>query len=103
MPFGLTNAPSTFQGIMNEIFRPYLGKFVLLFFCFFMTFCHLVRVGWVEHLEHLEMVLKVLLQNQLYAKKSKCSFNKEQLEYLGHLISMQMVETDPTKIECMTQ
>ena len=103
MPFGLTNAPSTFQGIMNEIFRPYLGKFVLLFFCFFMTFCYLVRVGWVEHLEHLEMVLKVLLQNQLYAKKSKCSFNKEQLEYLGHLISMQMVETDPTKIECMTQ
>ena len=97
MPFGLTNVPSTFQGIMNNIFRPYLRKFVLLFFHYILVFSK----SWVEQLKHLEMVFETLLQNQLYAKKSKCSFDKAQLEYLGHLVSEQGVETDLAKIKCM--
>ena len=32
IPFGLTNAPSTFQGLMNSIFKPFLRKLVLVFF-----------------------------------------------------------------------
>ena len=32
MSFGLTNAPSTFQALMNKVFRPHLRKFVLVFF-----------------------------------------------------------------------
>ncbi|KAM1539598.1 hypothetical protein ACFX10_004370 [Malus domestica] len=42
MPFGLSNAPATFQSLMNSIFRPYLRKFVLVFF---MTYLCILQKG----------------------------------------------------------
>lgn len=32
MLVGLTNAPTSFQGLMNDIFKPHLRKFILVFF-----------------------------------------------------------------------
>jgi len=95
MPFGLTNAPVTFQDLMNEIFRPYLRKFVLVFFDDILVY----NRNMEEHLRHLEQVFSLMKQNELYAKLSKCSFGITKVEYLGYLISGKGVETDPKKIE----
>jgi hypothetical protein len=35
MPFGLTNVPATFQALMNDVLRPYLRWFVLVFLTIF--------------------------------------------------------------------
>lgn len=54
-----------------------------------------------EHIIHLDLVLQVMRQNSLFAKRSKCTFNTEQVEYLGRVISSQLVATYPTKIQAM--
>lgn len=97
MLFGLTNAPATFQAIMNDLFRPFLCKFVLVFFDDILIYSS----TWVLHLEHLSVVLQCLQQNQFYAKLSKCSFGQSQVDYLGHIVSHSGVQMDPSKIEAV--
>jgi len=83
MPFGLTNAPFTFQGLMNAVFRPYLRKFVLVFFDDILVYSRKLK----EHLKHVRLVLEALKVHHLYAKASKCTFGSLEVDYLGHVIS----------------
>ena len=54
-----------------------------------------------EPLQHLEQVFTILHENQLYVKRSKCSFAQQEFEYLGHVISGAGVQTDPAKISAV--
>ncbi len=91
--FGLTNAPSTFQR-MNSIFAP-LSKFVLVYLDDVLIFSRDPE----EHIEHLRQVMSLLRQHKLYAKLSKCDFNKPELKFLGHVIGREGISVDPEKID----
>jgi hypothetical protein len=75
MSFGLINAPVVFMCLMNGIFRNYLDKFSIVFLDDI-----LIYYKYEEELEqHLRMVLQVLMEHQLYAKLSKCSFYQKKI------------------------
>lgn len=97
MPFGLSNAPATFQSLINDVFRPFLRRFVLVFFNNILVFSK----GLDDHIQHLRMVLEILRSHRLVVNKKKCQFGKERIGYLGHIVSKHGVEADPRKIEDM--
>ena len=56
-----------------------------------------------DHLDHLKAVLSVLLQNQLYAKRSKCTFSYSKVEYSGHIVPSKGVKTNSRTVLTMQQ
>lgn len=97
LPFGLTNAPSTFQSAMNDLLRPYLRKFVLVFFDDIL----INSPSFTDHLVHLKLILELLVTNKFFAKFSKCDFTVTTVHYLGHLISDGLMTPDPAKIKAI--
>ena len=54
-----------------------------------------------DHLHHLRQVLETLQKHQLKAKPSKCEFLKEELLFLGHVVSAQGIKPDPAKVRAV--
>ena len=52
-----------------------------------------------DHIERLEGVFENLAQTGLKLKPSKCDYFKAWLKYLGHIVSLEGIATDPAKIE----
>lgn len=100
MFFGLTNSPSTFQMMMNDLFKDLVltGK-VVVYLDDIIIFTNTLE----EHRKIVRQVLQILRDNHLTCKPEKCKFEVQEVEYLGHVVAPGQVRMDPTKMEGVAQ
>ncbi|KAL8105555.1 hypothetical protein AgCh_029374 [Apium graveolens] len=95
MAFGLTIAPAAFMDLMNRVFKKYLDKFIIVFIDDILIYSKTEK----EHVEHMRRTLETLRNKRLYAKFSKLEFWPKEVQFLGHIISVEGFQVDPAKIE----
>ena len=99
MPFGATNAPATFQRLMHDC----LGKLNMNWCRVYLDDIIIFSDTKEEHLKRLEAVFQKLCAAGLKLKPSKCFFFREEIEYLGHVVSGKGISTNPKKIEAVSK
>lgn len=95
MSFGLINAPVIFQILMNQILRPFIDKFVLVYLDDILIYSNSTE----EHREHLRLMLEVLRAAKLFAKPKKCTFDQSKMEFCGYIVGNEMIKVLDKKVQ----
>ena len=99
MPFGLCNPPATFQRLMDRVLSGLKWSSCLVYFDDIIV----VGTTFQEHLHHLTSVFTRLRGAGLKLKPKKCTLCRQQVTFLGHIVSTDGVATDPSKTEAVSK
>ena len=96
MYFGLTNSSTTFQTMINDLFRDLINQGDIVAFINNILVAMDTEEG---HNELVEEVLKRLEENNLFVKPEKCKWKVREVEFLEVIISPKGVEMQKKKVE----
>ena len=97
VPFGLAQAPAYFQKLMNQVLKGL--DFTLAYLDDIIIFSETEE----QHLHHIEIVLARLKEANLKLKRSKCEFFKQELHYLGHILTTEGIRPQAEKVKAISE
>ncbi len=89
--FGLTNAPATFQDYINKILAEKLNVFVIVYLDDILIY---TKNEGEEHVQAVWWVLDQLRKHSLYANLKKCQFHRDEVRFLGYIVSHQGIRRE---------
>ena len=97
LPFGISLAPEVFQRTVENVLGDIEG-----------VECYMDDIlvhadGMEEHDRRLDQALNRLAQTGLKLNREKCEFRKEEISFLGHIVSKDGVKPDPSKLDAIRQ
>ena len=99
LPYGLTNAAAVFQRMIDQVLVGLHWTHMLCYIDDVIIFGSSLE----EHNERLELVLRKLAEADLGLNLAKCTFAKDTVKYLGHIIGGGGIKADPDKVAAVEQ
>src|SRR6201746_2553036 len=100
MFFGLCNSPATFQAYMNQPFQKEIDEGWPLIY---MDDIHIFSQNQEEHQSRSRRILDILRKERLFLKPTKCTFDAQEVDYLGMIIRPGHVAMDPAKLKGISE
>jgi hypothetical protein len=95
MPFNLINISTSFQVLINNIFREYLDIFVVAYLDDILIY----STNEKDHIKQVNLILKTLEKAGIRINEPKCTFHAKEIEFLDYIISLNGIKINPKKIQ----
>ncbi|KAJ9546886.1 hypothetical protein OSB04_019429 [Centaurea solstitialis] len=97
--FGLKNVGSTYQRLVNMMFKEHLGRTMEVYIDDMLV----KSERSIDHVAHLKQSFDILRQYKMKLNPTKCSFGVRAGKFLGYLVTQRGIEASPEQVEAIIE